>query len=256
MFSLVNFSNSVPRDFVPFDAEMRYTMTGRGCLSNTAPKLMSTSCASDVIESDDEVLANFVAAKFHSVSAITLPPTPPTSESLTTTPNGFEMDWDRDAIDDCSIKEEYHEVVLTKAHRRKYGKAFVPFVPDLAEHLNLFEHTSQGALDLIIPPKKHFKGLSNPFFSLTTKSLTETEAGSLPPNNGQLHNFPSQNSQVRIVRTIKRRLSARDILAGPNVKRRKLNKRSDNFEVIDESSYSNFRKSVKYFFFFLTDHQH
>lgn len=248
MFSFSIFS--VPLDFVPFDAKMRYTMTGKGYLSNRASKspFPSTSTAWDIdnIESDDEVLANF-AVKLQHISENAQPPTPFTSVSLTTTPNGFEMDWDRDTIDVCSIKEENHKEVLLKAHRRKYGKAFVSLVPDLTEYLYLSEETRQGALDLIIPPKKNFKGLSNPFFSLTTKSSMEPQAGSQPPNNGQLHNFPSQNSQVRIVRTIKRRLSARDIMAGPNVKRRKLNKRSDNFEVIEKSPHSRQHKVIFFF---------
>lgn len=209
---------------------MRYTMTGRCYLGNNAPTT-STAC-----ESDEEVLAN-IAGKSHSASSTSFPPTPPTSESLTSTSNDYEMDWERDTIDE-PMKKECQKEVPSKAHRRKYGKPFVSFVPDLAEELYLSEDTIPGALDIIIPPKTSYKGSSNPFYSLKTKSSTKTEASSQPPSNGQLHNFPSQNSQVRIVRTIKRRLSARDIMAGPNVKRRKLNKNSNNFEVIDKSPHS------------------
>lgn len=234
MLPLVNIPFSVVRDFVRFGAECSYTMSGKGYLSNNNPKspIPSTSTSYDIdIESEDEVLANF-AVKLHSVQENTLPPTPPTSESLTTTPNDFEMDWSLDTNDDN--KDEIHEEVLSKAHRRKN---YVTFVPDLSEHLNLSEDTSQGALDLIIPPSRSYKGVSNPYYSLTTKCSTKPAAGGQPPSNGQLNNFPSQNSQVRIVRTIKRRLSARDI--GLNVKRRKLNKRSsDNYEVIDEAPHS------------------
>jgi hypothetical protein len=97
------------------------------------------------------------------------------------------------------------------------------------------ETSSKSTLDLIIPPPKNFKGFNNPFH-VNYKSDFK-----LNISNDRLINKRNSNSkypEVRIVRTFKRRLSAKDLLLGPNqeVKRRKTTKRrkSADIEVISE----------------------
>lgn len=111
--------------------------------------------------------------------------------------------------------------------------------------------SSRGTLDSIIPPPKDFSGSNNPFLidnSNSSNSLlnTNTNQSTSTMNGLSGLNFTNSISKgaaingggdknpVRIVRTVKRRLSARDILIGPNmeIKRRKLKKRTDeNVEV-------------------------
>ena len=98
------------------------------------------------------------------------------------------------------------------------------------------ETSSKSTLDLIIPPPDNFKGFNNPFhvnYKSDMKLKVSEKLNGLKRN--QVSNkFP----EVRIVRTIKRRLSAKDLLVGPNqeVKRRKITKRrkSSDVEVISE----------------------
>lgn len=110
--------------------------------------------------------------------------------------------------------------------------------------------SSRGTLDSIIPPPKDFSGSNNPFLidnsnssnsllNSTTISSNATVSGLNFTNsisNGVANNGAGggEKSQLRLVRTVKRRLNARDILVGPNmeIKRRKLKKRTDeNVEV-------------------------
>jgi Polycomb-like MTF2 factor 2 len=99
--------------------------------------------------------------------------------------------------------------------------------------------SSKSTLDLIIPRPDNFKGFNNPFHSNYRSDAKMIEKMSefvrrSGGANGNLSKFP----EVRIVRTIKRRLSAKDILQGPNqeFKRRKFHKRrkSSDVEVISE----------------------
>lgn len=107
--------------------------------------------------------------------------------------------------------------------------------------------SSRGTLDSIIPPPKDFRGSNNPFVD-EHKSNGSLPAASTPKNGTSVSNFgfsisgstagnsslgsKSENG-VRMVRTVKRRLSARDIRIGPNqeVKRRKIKKREGEVEV-------------------------
>ncbi|XP_073845747.1 polycomb protein Pcl [Musca autumnalis] len=122
------------------------------------------------------------------------------------------------------------------------------------------------SLDLIIPPPKNFLGQNNPFRMITPKKKSPAgQAGSTAGGSGGkksvkfglvngldfssklavLKNsglFPKLNSkaagQPRTVRTIKRRLSAKDITIGPNqeVRRRRIRRLSANVEVISTTT--------------------
>lgn len=97
--------------------------------------------------------------------------------------------------------------------------------------------SSRGTLDSIIPPPKDFRGRNNPFINDDdSKPQTSTPKNITSAMNALFGNssvaFRPENG-VRMVRTVKRRLSAKDIRIGPNmeVKRRKLKRRSDLVEV-------------------------
>lgn len=94
------------------------------------------------------------------------------------------------------------------------------------------ENSSKSTLDWIIPPLRNFHGKNNPFHSQYKYNNVN---GSLKKGQKKFDKYP----EVRIVRTIKRRLSAKDIsLCGitQDSKRRKLMKRrkSTDVEVISE----------------------
>jgi len=98
------------------------------------------------------------------------------------------------------------------------------------------ETSSKSTLDLIIPPPDNFKGFNNPFH-INYKSDMKLKVNE-KLNGFKRNQVSSKFPEVRIVRTIKRRLSAKDLLVGPNqeVKRRKITKRrkSADVEVISE----------------------
>lgn len=135
-------------------------------------------------------------------------------------------------------------------------------------------------LDAIIPPPKNFSGINNPFLidsnachdsrPLTNASslsfLSSSSSAAAAPATAAVNNKSTllkcannenvvaqqptamHKGQVQLVRTVKRRLSANDIIIGPNmeVKRRKLKKRLENFEVISTSSLADLPKSATY----------
>lgn len=97
--------------------------------------------------------------------------------------------------------------------------------------------SSKSTLDLIIPRPDNFKGFNNPFhinYRSDFKMIKSMEKINGFRRSGGANKF----SDMRIVRTIKRRLSAKDILLGPNQenKRRKITKRrkSSDVQVISE----------------------
>ncbi|XP_075165610.1 polycomb protein Pcl [Haematobia irritans] len=123
------------------------------------------------------------------------------------------------------------------------------------------------SLDLIIPPPKNFLGQNNPFRMITPKKKQTADLASTATTSGGKKTvtfgifntnglnfssklaalksaglFPKLNSkaagQPRTVRTIKRRLSARDITIGPNqeVRRRRIRRLSANVEVISTTT--------------------
>lgn len=116
-------------------------------------------------------------------------------------------------------------------------------------------------LDAIIPPPKNFSGINNPFLLDTNACHDSRSSGNSISNktstlvkctNNSENVVPSiaptKPQQVQLVRTVKRRLSANDIIIGPNmeVKRRKLKKRLENVEVISTSSLADLPKSAAY----------
>lgn len=98
------------------------------------------------------------------------------------------------------------------------------------------ENSSKSTLDWIIPPPSNFHGMNNPFHS-QYKSNTKYKSSDKMIKRGQQNLFDKQ-PETRIVRTIKRRLSAKDIAMGSNreTKRRKNMKRrkSCDVEIISE----------------------
>lgn len=98
-----------------------------------------------------------------------------------------------------------------------------------------YDETSdvRGTLDWIIPSTSNFHGKNNPFHSKYELNVKISEKSI---KKGQKMMF--EKPEVRIVRTIKRRLSAKDIAAGLNQdsKRRKMSKRrkTDEIEIISE----------------------
>ncbi|XP_037953776.1 polycomb protein Pcl [Teleopsis dalmanni] len=115
------------------------------------------------------------------------------------------------------------------------------------------------SLDLIIPPPKNFLGANNPFLMLTPKKNTESNKQfinqytrtntvknncvvNIPPLDfsSKLNalNFIKAAGQPRTVRTIKRRLSAKDITIGPNqeVRRRRTRRLNTSVEVISTTT--------------------
>lgn len=119
--------------------------------------------------------------------------------------------------------------------------------------------SSRGTLDSIIPPPKNFSGINNPF--LIDTNLFNSISTAKTSNNGKINVnsfenilpstssiLPPTKNAVQLVRTVKRRLSANDIIIGPNmeVKRRKLKKRLENVEVISTSSLADLPASATY----------
>lgn len=166
---------------------------------------------------------------------------------------------------DCDNSLTGYEAIMTKGKKRLSGgnsgiepkKRGRPpksdrrsdFLIDFCDSSD--DTSSRGTLDSIIPPPKDFSGSNNPFLidnsnssnsllNSSTNPSTATVSGMSKLNftnsisKGAAINSGNDKNQMRIVRTVKRRLSARDILIGPNmeIKRRKLKKRGDdNVEV-------------------------
>lgn len=135
------------------------------------------------------------------------------------------------------------------------------------------DNASRGALDLIIPPPKDFAGRNNPFLiqPVVRSSLTGAGVCIVPPTKGRPRGkgrgtvgggankstattiasmggdptgtAAAAGTTVRIVRTIKRRLSAKDLVIGPNmeVKRRKI-RRSGDRNVVEVISTATIRQ--------------
>ncbi|CRK99986.1 CLUMA_CG013278, isoform A [Clunio marinus] len=94
------------------------------------------------------------------------------------------------------------------------------------------ENSSKSTLDWIIPPPSNFHGLNNPFHSQYKANLNFS--GKIM-KKGKSTIFDKQ-PEIRIVRTIKRRLSAKDLERQGDSKRRKVTKRhkSSDVEIISE----------------------
>lgn len=106
------------------------------------------------------------------------------------------------------------------------------------------DDTSRNTLDLIIPPPKDFTGKNNPFHQPATAVAATTgpngNGSTLLVRNNEtkdlMHKASTSNvshrssnlvnGELRVARIVKRRLSARDILNGAKIKRRKFRKSS------------------------------
>lgn len=202
-----------------------------------------------------------------------LPPTPPTSESRPLTPTGSTT-VDSDIYEYCSAKEDSPVIVqlrpklLLTQHKRKRGRPFgsvktAKLLAAQSQQMSLYstrrpqsdpaysdraasssfgyssdDNSSRGTLDLIIPPPKDFQGINNPFLSQICDPQADQQQQPNKIGKTKKGGGPFGTSQIRLVRTVKRRLSARDIVIGPNmeVKRRKIRRSSGHFEVISTST--------------------
>jgi Polycomb-like MTF2 factor 2 len=97
------------------------------------------------------------------------------------------------------------------------------------------ENSSKSALDWLVPPPSNFHGINNPFHSQYKTNAKITELMAKKGFNAKMF---EKLPETRIVRTIKRRLSAKEIALGSNrdSKRRKIMKRrkTDEVEIISE----------------------
>ncbi|KAH8355005.1 hypothetical protein KR093_003750 [Drosophila rubida] len=128
---------------------------------------------------------------------------------------------------------------------------------DLSSDENSSSSRGTSSLDLIIPPPANFLGRNNPFLMATPKKSTQqrnvgTAVGvagiinsifKLKHNAKHLSNIELVKAgtvaqQPRMVRTIKRRLSAKDITIGPNqeVRRRRTRRLTTAIEVINTTT--------------------
>lgn len=111
--------------------------------------------------------------------------------------------------------------------------------------------SSRGTLDSIIPPPENFSGMNNPFL-FDSKSVNSNKIRPRNSIKGTENLVPSVSAtgknQLQMVRTVKRRLSANDLIIGPNmkVKRRKTKKRLDDVEVISTTSIADLPNSATY----------
>ena len=183
-----------------------------------------------------------------------------------------QSDQSPDIVNDVILKENKPDVIRERKQSRKNKGAVVnasmekqrklefeqssdtrlsiTSVHDLCEmdeptidFCELSDDASKSTLDWIIPTPKNFRGLNNPFHSQYKPDVVVTKGAKNSKNvkrNGNFARNIDKNKQLRaaegfrIVRTIKRRLSAKDLLIGKNqeVKRRKMRRSSGEIQVI------------------------
>lgn len=111
---------------------------------------------------------------------------------------------------------------------------------DLSSDENSSSSRGTSSLDLIIPPPVNFLGRNNPFLMATPKKASQGRSISVGTGvgvNGIINSIfklkGTSKEQPRMVRTIKRRLSAKDITIGPNqeVRRRRTRRLTTAIEV-------------------------
>ncbi|KAH8280391.1 hypothetical protein KR018_005477 [Drosophila ironensis] len=116
---------------------------------------------------------------------------------------------------------------------------------DLSSDENSSSSRGTSSLDLIIPPPANFLGRNNPFLMATPKKSTVGRGCGVGVSlaaaigiSGIFKLRGSGKEQPRIVRTIKRRLSAKDITIGPNqeVRRRRTRRLTTASEVISTTT--------------------
>ncbi|EDW82031.2 uncharacterized protein Dwil_GK25582 [Drosophila willistoni] len=123
---------------------------------------------------------------------------------------------------------------------------------DLSSDENSSSSRGTSSLDIIIPPPVNFLGRNNPFLMATPKKAQPTKLGSgnlalgvtsiinslFKLKNGGGAGGCLARDQPRMVRTIKRKLSAKDITIGPNqeVRRRRTRRPITDMEVINTTT--------------------
>ncbi|TDG51092.1 hypothetical protein AWZ03_002455 [Drosophila navojoa] len=127
---------------------------------------------------------------------------------------------------------------------------------DLSSDENSSSSRGTSSLDLIIPPPANFLGRNNPFLMATPKKSTQQRVGAGAAgvagiinsifklknvkqlSSSELAKATAAAQQPRMVRTIKRRLSAKDITIGPNqeVRRRRTRRLTTAIEVINTTT--------------------
>ncbi|XP_017049527.1 polycomb protein Pcl [Drosophila ficusphila] len=116
---------------------------------------------------------------------------------------------------------------------------------DLSSDENSSSSRGTSSLDLIIPPPANFLGRNNPFLMATPKKAAQSRGinvGAGVGINGIINSIfklkGTSKEQPRMVRAIKRRLSAKDITIGPNqeVRRRRTRRLTTAIEVISTTT--------------------
>lgn len=218
-------------------------------------------------DEDDEIPVKFIIekdkiGKFSGCKTVATPSTSSASSIVAKTTDSNENS--RDAFDDTS-RDSITLVPKAPASKRRLRKRSTPNVsgppmkklkmekssiPSPEDSSNDDDTSSRSTLDLIIPAPKDFQGSNNPFNPVyvpqaagvppvvLSKSEPEKEVSGVdskkvvikrPTKIKGASKPPPESSKIRIVRTIRRRLSAKDIIIGPNqeVKYKKKSKHRD-----------------------------
>lgn len=138
----------------------------------------------------------------------------------------------------ASLHRDNNNIAVRYKAKRKRSQKFYEEKTENIEQPNddsSDESSNKSTLDWIIPPPSNFHGKNNPFHS-QYKSNTKYKASDKSMKKRHQNGF-EKLPEIRIVRTIKRRLSAKDIAIGLNreTKRRKIKRRkSCDIEIISE----------------------
>lgn len=179
-------------------------------------------------KSDKECQLKKICLENKNKSNETLPPTPPTSVSAPPTPpasnsTSVVSDLSNDIPDNCCVKAGLN---MKKSH-----------LLELASELNTpcdtsgDETSSKSTLDQIIPPPKDFEGKNNPFLTLLRAAADEAQTKNKKKNKDITLPLPltAVIPGKPLMRPMKRQLSEKDIVIGPNgqIKRKRF-RRSKN----------------------------
>lgn len=224
-------------------------------------------------DEDDEIPVKFIIEKdkIGKFSGCKIVATPSTSSasSVATTKVTDSNENSRDVFDDTS-RDSIILVPKAPTNKRRLRKRSAPLsgpgpanktkiekllIPSPEDSSNDDDTSSKSTLDLIIPAPKDFQGCNNPFnpvyvpqttgavSAMLTKVEPEKEVPAMESKKVPGKRLtkikgaskpPPESSKIRIVRTIRRRLSAKDIIIGPNqeVKYKKKSKhRNEDVEV-------------------------
>lgn len=213
----------------------------------------------DDFDEDDEIPVKFIIEKdkIGKFSGCKTIETPSSSASSVTNKTLDSNENSRDPFDDTSrdsvsipINPPTQNVTKRRLRKRsaqnyasgpqsKKSKVEKLSIPSPEDSSNDDETSSRSTLDLIIPPPKDFQGSNNPFnpvYVPQVSSVADKEGASNDQKtvtNKKLSKAQS-DGKVRIVRTIRRRLSAKDIIIGPNQEvkyKRKSKHNRDDVEV-------------------------